>query len=63
MNIKLLSLDEENENFEYTGWRHKYVLRSQKEGGAIIRGGATFRENTVLKCGRGFLFLIWCWAN
>ena len=39
MNIKLLFLNEEIENFEYT--------RSQKnEGGAIIRGGATIMGNT-----------------
>ena len=37
MNIKLLSLNEENGNFESTSWRH--VLRSQKEGGATIGGG------------------------
>ena len=38
MNIKLLSLNEENENFECTGWRHNMFQGFKKEGGATIRG-------------------------
>ena len=31
MNIKLLSLNEENQNFEYTGWRHDMFRGPKKE--------------------------------
>ena len=42
MNIKLLSLNEENEYFKYTGWRHNMFRGPQKSEGATIRGGALY---------------------
>ena len=47
MNIKLLSLNNENENFEYTSI-HNMFWGSKRGGGATIRGGAIIRGNTVL---------------
>ena len=32
MNIKSLSLNEENENFEYTSWRHNMFQGPRKRG-------------------------------
>ena len=64
MNIKSLSLNEENENFEYTSWRHNMYQGPEKEGDATIGG------NTVLlfvrltgklilnECGRTVSFFI-----
>ena len=41
MNIKLLSLNEENQNFEYKS-------RRQNVFGGPKRGGATIRGNTII---------------
>ena len=38
INVKLLSLNEENENFEDTSWRHN-MLRGPKNRGVLQLGG------------------------
>ena len=42
MNIKLLSLNEENQNLEYTRWRHNMFPGPKKER------GATIKENMII---------------
>ena len=44
MNIKLLSINEENENFEYTSWRHNMFEGLKKRGGTAIRESSQFGE-------------------
>ena len=44
MNIKLLSLNEENEISEYTSRRHNNVLRFQKERVLQLEGVLQFGE-------------------
>ena len=41
MNIKLLFLSEENENFEYTGWRHN-IFRGPQKDGVLQLGGIRY---------------------
>ena len=38
MNIKLLSLNEENENFEYTYWKHNMFQGPKKKGMLQLEG-------------------------
>ena len=42
MDMKLLSLNEESENFEYANRRHNMFQGPKKRGGATIRGTAVF---------------------